>query len=392
MQKSSFYIEIEKNRENKDLNKIITKSAYDEILKTGEEKNKVFVSLCGDLEALNLLNKTNLKSVIIGFKKATTKEKEETFLNLLYQAEKLRKEIIIVGRELRDESFESLKALEETVSTQSLNEKESVLSAINEALVDTTISADIIKEVSQNVFVSIIESAEDVEEVAYEFSKNLAYKSIIEEDFKQARVLDISKTILSEALNVADASQIYTKELIYGVVNGVNDGIVKSVEKFKDEFKFAPDEIASQFALIENELKNLDEEFVLILKNLAQTCEGSAKTILNELLKKEYDSYTAKMKKLTSETISQLGEKISDMELSSKFDEIKKEIVSKGAKFIDDFELNQKFENIKKELEETKIFSKFRNKDAKEISNRAFTASKDRVSDSKEECSDSNKE
>lgn len=392
MQKSNFYIEVEKNQNSENLSKVIIKNAYNEVFKSDKSQSQIFISLCDDLKELNLLNKINIKSIILGLRKAIMKDEEEKLFDLLYESEKLRKQILNAGRNLKDESYKNLKQLEEEISKFDLDKKELLMSSINEALIDATISADIIKEVSQNVFVSIIESAEDVEEMAYEFSKNLAYRSIIEDEFRQIKILEISKTIVSQSLNVANISQIYSNELISGTVNGVNDGIIKAIEKFKDEFKFAPDEIAIKFHEMEKELSSLDEEFVLMLKNLVHNSEDPAKSILSEILKKEYESYVARMKKLSNDTISQLKEKISEMEIAenykellTKFEEIKKEIASKSAKLIDDFELNQKFEVIKKELEENKFFNKFKkNNNTKELSDRAYTASKDIVNENKE--------
>ena len=83
----------------------------------------------------------------------------------------------------------------------------------------------------------------------------------------------------------------------------------------------------------------MEEEFVLVVKNLAATTQNPAQEVLNEILKKEYDNYIVKMKKLSSDMISQIKSKFEDSTISqnykefsklaiNKFDDIKKEITA----------------------------------------------------------------
>ena len=399
---------LKQNLESKNLNEIIYNSVCDsvsEILKNRKEINKseLFFEFINALKDENLLNKERVKSVIYALKKTLNKKQEDEIYNLLYEVERLKKNIGLQSKELREQIYSDLKSIEDEVKLKDISNKSEILSAINEALIDAVDLKDIIKEISENVFLSIIESKSDIFEGSYEFCKNLTYKSINEGEFQRYRILEISKTIILRAINVANISKIYAKDLLKGAVLGVNDGIIKSMEKFQNEFKFAPDELSQKAQILENELSNLEEEFVLVVKNLAATTQNPAQEVLNEILKKEYDNYIVKMKKLSSDMISQIKSKFEDSAISqnykefsklaiNKFDDIKKEITAKSSKFIDDFELNDKLSSLKKDIDELekKFFGKFKSKKAeknsdetKEISNRAYTATKEKIEENK---------
>lgn len=399
---------LKQNLESKNLNEIIYNSVCDsvsEILKNKKEtnKNELFFDFINALKDENLLNKESVKSVIYALKKTLNKKQEDEIYDLLYEVERLKKNIGLQSKELRKQIYSDLKGIEDEAKSKEISHKNEILSAINEALIDAIDLKDIIKEISENVFLSIIESKSDIFEGSYEFCKNLTYKSINEGEFQKYRILEISKTIILRAINVANISKIYAKDLLKGAVLGVNDGIIKSMEKFQNEFKFAPDELSQKAQILENELSNLEEEFVLLVKNLAATTQNPAKETLNEILKKEYDNYIVKMKKLSSDMISQIKSKFEDSTISqnykefsklaiNKFDDIKKEITAKSSKFIDDFELNDKLSSLKKDIDELekKFFGKFKSKkteknsdETKEISNRAYTATKEKIEENK---------
>ena len=399
---------LKQNLESKNLNEIIYNSVCDsvsEILKNKKEinKNELFFEFINALKDENLLNKESVKSLIYALKKTLNKKQEDEIYDLLYEVERLKKSIDLQSKELREQIYSDLKNIEDEVKSKDISNKSEILSAINEALIDAVDLKDIIKEISENVFLSIIESKSDIFEGSYEFCKNLTYKSINEGEFQKYRILEISKTIILRAINVANISKIYAKDLLKGAVLGVNDGIIKSIEKFQNEFKFAPDELSQKAQILENELSNLEEEFVLLVKNLAATTQNPAKETLNEILKKEYDNYIVKMKKLSSDMISQIKSKFEDSAISqnykefsklaiNKFDDIKKEITAKSSKFIDDLELSDKLSSLKKDIDELekKFFGKFKSKkdeknsdETKEISNRAYTATKEKIEENK---------
>ncbi|CZE46624.1 hypothetical protein [Campylobacter geochelonis] len=417
MAKSRFYIKISQNLDKENLALYILQTAQDESLecfrgKSLEEKKleavKLFSGFCDDLESLGLLDKQNAKNILMGVKKAITKDEEEYLYKLLYESDKIKKQIEEQGREIKNSISSSLKSIENDIKSKEITHKGEILSAINEMLVSEVQLRDVIKEVCESVFVSIIEDGVDIEESARESSKNMVYKIILESGFSKNYAIEISKIIIKEAISVANLSSAYADELVSGVVDGANDGIVKAMEKTKSKCKFAPSQEYSECNEVQKEFLGVDEAFVLMLKELANLSQNPSKEILETILKKDYNNYFAKMKRLSNDASEQIKARLEQIDMgenykelskfvATKFDDIKKDISAKGSKIIDDFDLDDKFANFKKEIEEiekkiSSKFSEFKKKKiephTKELADRTYEATKEIVKEKKEKTPD----
>lgn len=360
-----------------------------------ELSSKVFNKLYADLRDINRLDKDSITELLEGIKSAIVKDEEERLYSLLYESEKINKEIKKTGYGIKNAIFDSFKDIEDSIKSQNSLEKDILLSIVNETLVGAAQLKGIIKEVSESVFLSIIESGDDIEDTAFEFSKNLVYKSLNESEFKRYHATAVAKTILGVALSVANESKIYTSELIGGTVRGINAGTLKAIDKFKDGFKFAPEELGEEFSESLKEIAGIDEEYRELFKALSASTEDPARSELEAIIKKEYDNPLSKIVKISADAAASLKDNFELMELSenykefskfatAKFDEIKK----KGAKIWGDLELDDKISGLKKDIDEIdkKLRSRFSKKEStEELASRAYEASKDRVKESKEQ-------
>lgn len=366
--------------------------------KTLEEKKalsvKFFEKIYDELKSQDLLNKDSLTVLLDVLKTALIKDEEERLLDLIYESEKIKKEIAKGTIVIKEAIFESFEGIESIIKDKNSLEAEVVLSIINETLVESAQLTDMIKEISESVFLSILENGDDVEETAFEFSKNIVYKTLGESEFKKYNAISIAKTVLNTAISVANESKIYTSDLLCGTVDGINAGTLKAMEKFKDSIKFAPDEISLELNETVKELAGIDSEYIELLKSLALTTQDPAKSELEIILKRDYDNYLAKMVRISSEATAKLKYSLEKVEFGDSYKEFSKiasekldELKKKGSKFLNDFDLNEKFENLKKEMTELdrNIRAKFsKNESTKELADRAFEVSKDKVKKSKE--------
>ncbi|MSN95911.1 hypothetical protein F1B92_01665 [Campylobacter sp. FMV-PI01] len=404
MKNTQFYTKISQNLNSQNLNTTIFNEVYEVGIlnlrdKSLSEKkhilNSLFNDICDDLMELEILNKSTLRISLEALRKALTKDEEDYLYKLMFESEKIKKAVYLQGKEIKNMLYDSFKNVENSVKFGNSKHKDAILSVINEEMINLLELKDLIKEISQNVFLTIIESKEDIEETSREFSKNLVYKSIGEDEFKKQRVFEISKLVINEAIGVANLGQIYVKELLSGVISGVNDGIELSVNKAKMNLEFVPDELKTDG--FRSEFEGLEDEFITILKNLIQNSENPSKEILESILKKDYDNYITKMKRISSEAVKNLKYKLESIEvgenykefsknLIAKFDDLKRDFSKKSTKIANDFELNEKFASLKKEIEdiEKKIISKFKTKkdeDINEYSKRAYDATKNKMKD-----------
>ena len=136
---------LKQNLESKNLNEIIYNSvchSVSEILKNKKEinKNELFFEFINVLKDENLLNKESVKSVIYALKKTLNKKQEDEIYDLLYEVERLKKNIGLQSKELREQIYSDLKNIEDEVKSKDISNKNEILSAINEALIDAFVN------------------------------------------------------------------------------------------------------------------------------------------------------------------------------------------------------------------------------------------------------------
>ena len=252
----------------------------------------------------------------------------------------------------------------------------------------------ILKESAQIAFLTTLEGAKDVEETAGAIAKNMTYAAIRGGEFSKERMFEISKNIISAAGNLANEGHIFAKELIKGAINGTRDGILRAIEKLKDEAKFAPDELRLNSQLLN--LKNVDEEFIVLLKELENEFDGVAKSEIESVINSELDTNLAKFKRISDQAMEQISSRLEELksngvaklvsEANNKFEALKQELNDKSKKLKLNFDANDKLEGLKQDIAE---FEKKANdkledikqmdikSEAKKFGDRAYQAAKD---------------
>ena len=158
--------------------------------------------------------------------------------------------------------------------------------------------------------------------------------------------------------------------------------------------KFAPDEIIENFNKNKAELDTLESDFISLLRSFGAHVNDPAKSVINEILQNDYDSFLAKFKRVSSDFSAAISQKIDELNLedlskniSAKFDEIRQEISQKSSQIAQNLEIDEKISNIKKEISELEkiasqnISGKVKNisEKAKELGTRAFNAAKNSI-------------
>ncbi|PSM53195.1 hypothetical protein CBLAS_1711 [Campylobacter blaseri] len=410
---NSFNAELKSKIGEPNLDQIVEDLAYKESKKKFKDldinsrkefSSELFIMFYSSLNELGLLTNENIKVILSSIKKALIQDEENYLYELLYKSERIKKDLEKQVIQIRKIVFQSYKGIEDNIKNSEIKDKDKILSIINSQTVDTVLLENIISEISESVFVTILESNEDVEETTREFSKSLTYKSIFEGSFKKSRILEIARIIISQAISVSNLSQAYTKEIISGAVYGVNEGIIRAMEKVKNDFKFAPEEVSINYKNTQKDFENMDKEYIELLQMLSSLSDEPAKSDLEDIIKKDYTGYFAILKKASSDLSQQIKETLEDMNVqenykelskftSEKFEDLKKDFSEKKEKFVDEFELDKKFDKFKNEIEkiEKKIlakFSEFKEKDSKvsseELAKRTYEATKHKMKEEKD--------
>jgi len=364
-------------------------NALPEILKA--KMNELY----DEMSKADLINIKNLKSAMEGINQALVGGEEKALYELLNKKDELDRLIEIKRDEIKNRLKVSFEAAEEVVKDRNFNEKEEILELLNNAIIRETRLLSILKESATIAFLTTLEGAKDVEETASAIAKNMTYAAIIGGEFSKERILEISKNIITPATNLANEGHIFAKELMSGAINGTRDGILKAIEKLKDEAKFAPDELKLNSQLLN--LKNIDEDFVALLKELEGEFEGVAKNEIENVLNSELDTNLAKFKRISDQAREQIASRIEELKSNNmaklvinatneKLEALKQELNEKSKKLKLNFDANDKFEEIKQEIAdfEKKANEKLEDlkqidikSEAKKIGDRAYQAAKD---------------
>lgn len=367
---------------NKDIN------ALPEILKA--KMNELYDKMNKE----DLINAKNLKSAMEGINQAIVGAEEKALYELLDKKDELNRAIEAKREEIKNRLKISFEAAEEVVKDRNFSEKEEILELLNNAIIRETRLLGILKESAQIAFLTTLEGAKDVEETAGAIAKNMTYVAIIGGEFSKERILEISKNIIIAAANLADEGHIFAKELISGAISGTRDGILRAIEKLKDEAKFAPDELKLNSQLLN--LKNIDEEFIALLRELEKEFEGVARNEIENVINSELDTNLAKFKRISDQAREQIISRIEELksngmaklmsEANNKFEALKQELNDKSKKLKLNFDTNDKIEEIKQEIAnlEKKANEKFEDikqidikSEAKKFGDRAYQAAKD---------------
>lgn len=355
---------IEKINENSEINAEFIKELSFEIslpILNRLDKNakiskfsELFMDFSKDLSELNLINDENIKALFDGIKHAFIKDDEEYLYKLINDSDRIRREIMSQKDEIKNTLFATCQLLENAVNQSEFGQNLTIKKAINDKMLDETMMKEFLKEISETAFLSAIENVDDVEGLSYEMSKRIVYNSVIQGEYHKEVFLKVLNIVIGEAINVANASQIYTKELISGAVFGAYDGLVKAMEKFKNDYKFSPISPNIDFLSADDEIENL-------LKQMINLAESPAKDELEILLDKNFDNYFVKFKRLATTAVKS---KLEDSQISEKIENM----LTKSKEIRENLEINAKFEGFKSKIVdfEKDFLSKFKNLNKKD--------------------------
>ncbi|MCD8213173.1 MAG: hypothetical protein LUC34_03855 [Campylobacter sp.] len=342
-----------------------------------------------------LISAKHLKNAMEGINQALVSGKEEELYELIDKKDKLSLAIENKREEIKNRLKISFEAAESMVSTKEFDEKNEILELLNNAIIRETRMLGILKESAINAFLTTIERGEDVSDTALTIAKNMTYVAIIGGEFGKERILEISKAIVVAACEVANEGHIFAKDLIDGAINGSKEGVSRAIERLKENSKFAPDELKLNGELAS--LKNIDKEFIAMLKELGNTLEGVSKNEIDLLLNTELDTNFAKLKRISDQAGEQIIARIEELKSNSsvlelmnaandKIGALKQEINERGKKLKLNFEAGEKLDGIKQDIAEFEKKASEKLEDirqinikieAKKFGDRAYKAAKD---------------
>ncbi|WP_069632691.1 hypothetical protein [Campylobacter pinnipediorum] len=358
-------------------------------------KEKMNDLLAGFLK-YDLATTENLKLAMEGINQALIGKKERELYELLNAKDEITKKIKSNQDDIRQKLRFSFESAEDIVSNSELKHKDELLNLLNNAIIQETRMLEILKESSQNAFLTTLENGVNVQDTIYQISKSMTYSAIHEGEFDKNRILEISKTIILAAVEVANESHIFAKQLVGGAIFGTKEGIISSIERIKEQSKYIPDELKLSQNI--NQLKDIYKNFIDMLRELETSCESPSKDEIKVIIDERLDNAKSKLKRLSEQASEQISDRLNELRLNEniselvnvaneKLEKLKSAINKNGA----DFNINDRFDHIKKEFDK-KTGEKFEEiksldlkQEAKKLGDRAYNAAKNFIGNFKKD-------
>jgi len=320
--------------------------------------SELFELFMRDLQSEEIKNAQTISCVIDGIVKAASYEQEEYLYKTIYQKEQLEKSILSQKKAIKETIQSTFDTLETHIQTLDPDTLEQTNLALNDAKLRGVEMLGILKETTSEALLTTLEKAHDVEDTTFEITKNITYQAINEGDFTKQRFLDVSSSVIQAAIEIADEDQSFAKSLLTGTIHGTKEGMAKAIDKFKNDLRFAPDEIREQdLKEAKKELVKVEEAYIRMLEETASLSTGGSAKIIDTLLANEINSSFAKVKRVANETSEVISAKIEEVKfntLSKDYDFIEK--AEKKILFLKEemgkieLKAGNKFETLKKEM------------------------------------------
>jgi hypothetical protein len=161
----------------------------------------------------------------------------------IYEKEQLEKSITEQKNGIKNSILGTFNILEKHIGNMPDDISQESLQALQNAKLRGVEMLGILRETTCEAILTTLEKAIDIEDTVFEITKNITYQTISEGEFNKQRFIDISKSVIGVAIEIADEDQGNAKQLLNGTIHGVKEGMTKAIDKFKNDLKFAPEEI-----------------------------------------------------------------------------------------------------------------------------------------------------
>ena len=345
-------------------------------LKNDESKKQRVVELIKNyikiLESENIENISTISSVIDGSMQALSQEKEEDIYKKISLVTKLKQEIELQKKELKNILQDIYKEIEEFSKTTDNKTSLYIEKAISDTKLKEVLLLGILKETTEEAIITTIENQKNIEEVTQAIIQNIIFQTIGGDDFSKAKTLEAAKTVLNVAVGIADEYQAFAKEILKGTTIGIKNGIANAVNDFNKNLEFLPDEIRDQKEeqiLFEGlNIIDLNSDFIDLLKNTSKNSNGISKKILEDIVL-ELDNSMTRLMKITTDTKESILKKVEKLKESPKVNEFRKTLANK----LSELQIEKKIKSIKKEdLEQVA-------KESKKLGLRAWEVAKNAI-------------
>lgn len=310
-------------------------------------------SIISDMIGANLSSMESLRAAMQGANEALVGKDEQEVITLIDQKDIVQRKIDALQEEIKQKLNFSFKCAKEAVASSQLEHKDILINALDSFIERETRLIKILKEATQTALLNIVEQGQDVANSTQQLIGSMSYKILREGEFSTQRVLHVSKTLIQASVEVAELNGIYANKIVSGAILGARDGVYRLIKRLKSDSHFAPDELHLGEQL--KELQGIDENFIKMLQDLADSTNKELKEQINYMAKNELVNHFERLGRLIQTAKDQIKRRIDELEANPKVSELVKAShetineLSKGAKKLKQAAMQLKDKIIKSE-------------------------------------------
>lgn len=241
-----------------------------------------------------------------------TQSLEEEVEELLAQKERIERQL-----ERKSDAFQLAKykifdamesALQESSAQTLLNLHQIKLQSID--------LFDMLEEMVESAIITTLEKGHDIEETIEEIIKEITYETLSEGVLVAIRIRKVISTILQSTIDVAEATPNMATEILRATLRGIRSGLIKSMERFKRQLLYMPDEakvlLIENYAHLQEELHQTDALFEQVVLTLANQNSPMVRTLL-EKINDEIRYDMEELVHVSKETVSIMKERLNSI-------------------------------------------------------------------------------
>ena len=227
------------------------------------------------------LELAQMRSIVTTVLNIETKSLQEDVESLIAQKELIERSLEKKHVQLQDTKYEVFDVLEEQ-----FKDEENIISKLHQVKLQSIDLYDILSEMVESAIITALEKDEDgdIKDTIGEIIRGITFEAIKEGSLSTIRVRKILSTVLTTAIDVAEATPNRANNILSGTMKGMRGGLVHSIDRFKKRLAFTPAEakhiLVEDYDTIVEDLHQTDTLFSQVIINQASKSAQSIRTIL----------------------------------------------------------------------------------------------------------------
>lgn len=242
-----------------------------------------------DLGTANLNEMKTLTSCVVDIETAKVHSEVE---ELLAKKEMLEIELDKKLAKLEDIKYDVFNVLQDKIEPDDVH----ALSKLHQVKLQTVDIFDLLGEMVESAIITSLEKSKDSEasEHINEIIKDLTYEAINEGSLNTIRIRKILSSILSSAIELAEATPNQASNILEPTLKGMRTGFTHAIDRFKQRIMYTPIEakhiLIEDFDIIMEDLNQSDTLFLQVVQSQANDSSTEMRKLLIELNQKmHYD-------------------------------------------------------------------------------------------------------